>query len=75
MKKCLEIVVFSLLVLAGAMGLKAVSSQTLIAGIGAPVPPISGTLTLKGRRSCTADRQHFSAERSRRTCTKVAGWL
>ena len=42
MKKCLEIAVFALLVLAGSMGLKAVSSQQLVAGIGAPVPTING---------------------------------
>ena len=36
MKKCLEIAVFALLVLAGAMGLKAVSTHTLIAGTGSP---------------------------------------
>ena len=48
MKKCLEIAVFSLLVLAGAMGLKAVSSQQLVAGIGNPVPPITSATALRG---------------------------
>ena len=48
MKKFLEIAVFSLLVLAGAMGLKAMSTHQLVAGIGAPVPPISSATALRG---------------------------
>lgn len=48
MKKCLEIAVFALLVLAGAMGLKAVSAPALVAGLGTPVPRIMSAPVMRG---------------------------